>query len=365
MKKMTFLFFRVLLWFVGIIVIYIIGTLTYGTFFDFQPEKIITLENSQKAKLAVIEDSTLTFTTWNLGYGGLGAEANFFFDSEGMLRSNGKMIRPSKELVDKYVAGMAAFVKENPTDFMLFQEVDFHSKRSYYSNQFDVVSNILSDYSAIYAVNYKSDWVPIPTLEPWRAYGEVDSGLGSWSKYEPIKSTRYQLPGDFPWPTRIFQLDRCAAVQRFSVKGGKELIVINVHNSAYDKGGKLKAEQMAFLHDFFLKEYDNGNYVIVGGDWNQCPPGLQFDKLMPGKTSGYSQTNIAPDYLPTGWTWAFDDKVATNRKVRDIYKEGKTFITVIDFFLLSPNVELRSVKGYDLNFQFSDHQPVIMEVKLK
>ena len=365
MKKMTFLIFRVLLWCIGIIAIYVIGTLTYGTLFDFQPEKIITLENNQKAKLGVIEDSTLTFTTWNLGYGGLGAEANFFFDSEGMLMSNGKMIRPSKEQVGKYVAGMASFVKENPTDFMLFQEVDYHSKRSYYSNQFDSVSHILSDYSAVYAVNYKSDWVPIPTLEPWRAYGKVDAGLGSWSKYEPTKSTRYQLPGDFPWPTRIFQLDRCATVQNFKVKDDKELIVINIHNSAYDKGGKLKAAQMVFLHDFFLKEYDKGNYVIVGGDWNQCPPGFQFDKFMPGNTSGYTQTNIAADYLPADWTWAFDDKVATNRKVRDIYKEGETFITLIDFFLLSPNVELLRVKGHDLNFQYSDHQPVIMKIKLK
>lgn len=361
LKKLLRYFF----WFVGIVLVYIIGALSYGTMFDFQPEDVISLVPEQTAESEMIEDSTLTFTTWNIGYGGLGAEANFFFDKEGMLRSNGKMIRPPKNLVEKYVEGMKNFVREYPTDFMLFQEVDRHSKRSYYINQYQDVSDVLSAYSSIYAVNYQSDWVPIPTFEPWRAYGRVDAGVGSWSKYNPVTSTRYQLPGEYDWPTRIFQLDRCAAVQRYKVKGNKELVVINIHNSAYDKGGKIKAQQMSFLHDFFLAEYEKGNYVIVGGDWNQCPPGFQFDAFMPGKSGRHTQTNIADDYLPEGWTWAYDASTATNRKVGESYDKGKTFITIIDFFLLSPNVELLKVKGIDLDFQFSDHQPVTMQVELK
>ena len=227
-----------------------------------------------------------------------------------------------------------------------------------------MVGKALPGYSATYAVNYLVDWVPLPIFEPWHAYGTTNGGLGSWSKYQPKSSTRVQLPGAFDWPTKIFQLDRCVNVQRFKVKEDKELVVVNVHNSAYDKGGKLKKAQMEFLQNYFTEEYEKGNYVVVGGDWNQCPPGVQFDKFMPGNTSGYTQTNIKNDFLPSDWTWCFDPDIPTNRKVKDVYKAGETFVTLIDFFLVSPNVKLLEAKASDLNFAYSDHQPVTVTLEL-
>ena len=71
-------------------------------------------------------------------------------------------------------------------------------------------------------------------------YGEVLSGLVTFSRYQPKESTRFQLPGDYPWPDRIFHLDRCASVHRIPTNMGPELVVINIHNSAFDKGGFLK-----------------------------------------------------------------------------------------------------------------------------
>ena len=37
----------------------------------------------------------------------------------------------------------------------------------------------------------------------------------------------------------------------------------------------------------------------------------------------------------------------------------------IDGFILSPNVELVAVEGVDLGFADSDHNPVLLSVKLK
>src|SRR5690606_33678797 len=125
---------------------------------------------------------------------------------------------------------------------------------------------------AFFAPNYKVSRVPIPILEPWNAYGKVLSGLATYSRFQPYQSTRLQLPGSFAWPTRIFQLDRCVAVHRYRLSNGKELVVMNVHNSAYDADGALKRQEMAFLRELFLEEYGKGNYVLAGGDWNQCPP---------------------------------------------------------------------------------------------
>ena len=209
------------------------------------------------------------------------------------------------------------------------------------------------------------DRVPIPILEPWQVYGKVNSGLGTLSRFQPKKSTRFQLPGKFEWPTRIFQLDRCLAVHRYEVKNGKELVVFNLHNSAYDSGGFLKKQQMKYLQKKVQKEYKKGNYVVVGGDWNQCPPDFKFDTFMPENTDSYYQSNIQKDYLPNDWQWVYDPKIPTNRKTASPYVKGQSFVTLIDFFLISPNLKVKSVQGHDLGFDFSDHQPVRMEVELK
>jgi endonuclease/exonuclease/phosphatase family metal-dependent hydrolase len=69
--------------------------------------------------------------------------------------------------------------------------------------------------------------------------------------------------------------------------------------------------------------------------------------------------------MPSGWTWAYDGEVATNRKLTEKYDASKTFTTVIDFYLLSPNLKVEEVKGIHLDFQNSDHQPVKMKCSLK
>ena len=354
------LFFGFLLIFIA----YIAITLIHGTFTDFKAEEIIPLEASQASSLEVIEDSTLSFTIWNIGYGGLGAECDFFYEN-GSLRSGDHFVRPTQALSEKNLNGALSFIRTNPADFFLLQEVDLDGKRSYHINQFEAIQNILPGYSSFFAVNYDVQRVPIPVLEPWNVIGSICSGLGTYSKYQPFESIRYQLPGEYDWPTRIFQLDRCAAVHRFKTAWGKELLVVNVHNSAYDTGGTLKKQQMEWIKQYLLKEYEQGKYVIIGGDWNQCPPDFVFDAFMPGKGGKYTQTNIDADYFPSDWQWAYDPKVATNRKVAAPYEAGKTFVTLIDFFLLSPNIQLKKIKGADLDFQFSDHQPVQIEIELK
>lgn len=346
------------------VVAYVVSVLAYGTANDWVPEPVAALENRGAEALPEISDSILSFVTWNLGYGGLGEESEFFFDHGSMYFSWGRMVRAPQEAVQKNNEGVALYTESLKSDFFLYQEVDFRSKRSYFANQFELIKGLLPEYAAFFAPNYRAPVVPIPVFEPWHLYGEVESGLGTFSRYQPYSSERLQLPGDFGWPTRIFQLDRCLAVHRFRVSGGKELVAVNLHNSAYDKGGRLKAQQMAFLQRFLEEEYAKGHYVIVGGDWNQVPPFFRFDGYMPGRTQGYTQINIEPDFMPEGWQWGYDPRVPTNRKTKTPYVAGETFITLIDFFLVSPNVKIKTLKGIDQQFRFSDHQPVYMEVEL-
>ena len=336
-----------------------------GTYYDFQPVEEIALDARTQAPLKVIEDSTVSFLIWNMGYGGLGKESDFFYDDGGFFSAGDKMVRTAEIHVQKNIQGANEFIKKTPADFYLLQEVDVESKRSYFNNQLEGYEQQRPNYASFFAPNYVVDRVPIPILEPWQVYGKVNSGLGTLSRFQPKKSTRFQLPGKFEWPTRIFQLDRCLAVHRYGVNNGKELVVFNLHNSAYDSGGFLKKQQMKYLQKKVQKEYKKGNYVVVGGDWNQCPPDFKFDTFMPENTDSYYQSNIQKDYLPNDWQWVYDPKIPTNRKTASPYVKGQSFVTLIDFFLISPNLKVKSVQGYDLGFDFSDHQPVRMEVELK
>jgi endonuclease/exonuclease/phosphatase family metal-dependent hydrolase len=202
-------------------------------------------------------------------------------------------------------------------------------------------------------------------LEPWHPYGKVESGLGTYSRFQPTLAERVQLPGQQPMPKRLFELDRCLAVHRFPTAKGPELVLVNVHNSAYDRGDKIKSRQMAFVRDFAAAEFDKGNYVVLGGDWNQCPPNVQFDMFTPGFNPGYTISSMPIDFFPENWRYAYDPTTPTNRSAKDPYISGKTFLTLIDYFLVSPNVQIISVKGMAQEFSWSDHQPVHMTFRLQ
>ncbi|MEZ4886427.1 MAG: hypothetical protein R3E32_16950 [Chitinophagales bacterium] len=102
----------------------------------------------------------------------------------------------------------------------------------------------------------------------------------------------------------------------------------------------------------------------MGADWNQIPP--DFDPYQFVKKGMIPGTSIkSPENYPeAGWKWVYDGTMATNRSLRKAYAPDSTFTTVIDYFLVSPNIRVETVKGIDVDFQYSDHQPVRLEVEL-
>ncbi|MFN3940891.1 MAG: endonuclease/exonuclease/phosphatase family protein, partial [Chitinophagales bacterium] len=182
--------------------------------------------------------------------------------------------------------------------------------------------------------------------------------------FQPVTAERFQYPGKFAWPTRIFFLDRCFVISRFALQNGKHLIIINTHNSAYDETGEVKKAEMEFLRDFVISEYVNGNYVVVGGDFNQRPPKLEAQKFSEVPENTFIPPGIDRDFMPSEWYWVYDPFVPTNRHL-DTPLQDDTYKTVIDYYLVSPNVEVTAIRTLDLQFQNSDHQPVIISIRLK
>ena len=347
------------------LLLYVGGMIAYGTATDWQPAETIPLVPEGEAAQSVVDRDSLTFLNWNLGYAGLGAKSNFFYDAGGYFTAKGHMVRPPREFAEENQAGIESVVDGTPCDFYLLQECDRSARRSHWIDQYAGISKLLPGHARTFAMNFDVQYIPLPILSPWDQIGHVEGGLATFAHFTPKEAVRYDYPGQMPWPDRIFYLDRCMAVHRFPTAWGPELVVVNSHNEAYDKGGVVKKQEMAYLKRFLDAEYAKGNYVVVGADWNQCPPGVDYQLFMKDEGGTYQQLNIEAGFPSEGWKWAYDPTVPTNRKAAEVYEAGKTFVTLIDFYLLSPNVELLEVKGVDTRFQWSDHQPVRLAVRLK
>jgi endonuclease/exonuclease/phosphatase family metal-dependent hydrolase len=349
---MKFLF-RLLLWVAGIPAILILLLVLYATVTDYRPREKEVVYRSGTSCDTLSDTAVFSMLIWNIGYGGLDGKMDFFYDGGIKVRTPAGQLKKNLTSLEDFIKGV------DTVDFILLQEVDVSGKRSYYVNEVQEFTHMLGDRNTFYGKNYDVFFVPLPFSDPM---GSVNSGLLSRSRFKPADVTRISFPGRYGWPKRLFMLDRCFLVMRFPISDGKQLLVINTHNEAYDNGS-IRDQQMAYLKNFLQEEYAMGNYIVVAGDWNQCPPDLK-----PEFTGELFDTidfkGIGSDYLPSDWTWAFDNTVPSNRRLDTGYSKGKTRTTLIDFFLLSPNLRATGCRTTDLSFANSDHQPVQIKISL-
>ncbi|WP_299983485.1 endonuclease/exonuclease/phosphatase family protein [Desulfobacula sp.] len=339
----------------GLVCILVLGFVClvgYATISDYRPDPTSLVFEKQDARV-ISSQKNYKLLIWNIGYGGLSRDMDFFYDG-------GKQVRPARQIVEENISAIETFIaRRNDIDFFLLQEVDQKSKRSYSIDGYLKIEKLFPQFHSSFGKNYDVFFVPVPPSNP---LGSVLSGLQTLARFEPISVIRHSFPGNYAWPQGLFMLDRCFLVSRYLLETGKELLVINTHNSAYDDGS-LRSNQMAYLKNFLIQEYEKGNYVIVGGDWNQCPPNFNPEfQLNP--MDNENRMDIEKDYLPE-WSWAYDRKIPTNRRLVAPYDQKTTLTTVIDFFLVSPNIEVKQVQGIYLDFEHSDHHPVKLEVSLK
>lgn len=173
---------------------------------------------------------------------------------------------------------------------------------------------------------------------------------------------RIALPCPFSWPVRAANLKRCLLVSRHPVAGSdRELVIVNLHLEAYDDG-EGKIAQTKLLMQLLQEEYEKGNYVIAGGDFNQTFPG-GLDAFPIEDAEKWTPGVLSEADLPEGWRFAYDTAAATCRLLDQPYNENCQKY-VIDGFILSPNVQMEQVETVDLEFAFSDHNPVKLEITL-
>lgn len=348
------LVFRVFLCVFLALVLCVAGLFGYLTVTEFRPnasEPAETLYESER-KIVILPGETYTALSMNIGYAGLGAESDFFMDG-------GKSVQTDETFVRKNMDGIQGIIRETDWDFLLLQEVDRDSRRSYRIDEGLVIAEMIQE-NAQYITNFSCDWVPYPVP----MIGRVRSGLLSASYAEPVEGKRISLPVPFSWPVRVANLKRALLVQRFRVAGtDKQLVMINLHLEAYDDG-EGKKQQTDVLVNLIRSEYEKGNYVIAGGDFNQSFPGaLDAYPILDGEL--WTPGALSEDMLPEGWTLQYDLKTPSCRLLNaPLYSGDCKQLYVIDGFICSPNVITESVDTLDRGFEFSDHNPVLLQFTL-
>ena len=281
--------------------------------------------NGENSTASFAPGDSVSILTWNVGYAGLGEESDFFMDG-------GKQVRaPSKAIVEKNMDGIVSTVKELDADFTFLQEIEADpSTRSY----------------------------GIEEAERMRTETGLDTAHA--------RNYKCALPSPFKWPVSVANLKRCLMPVYIDLEGtDTQLVLVNLHLEAYDDG-EGKAAQTAALKSFLEQEYAKGNYVIAGGDFNQTFPG-GLDKYPIKNADLWTPGTLDDSMLPDGWHFAYDTATPTCRLDNQPYdaESDATQHYVIDGFILSPNVELTGVQTQDDGFRFSDHNPVLLNIRLK
>lgn len=358
MKK----FLKILLIIVLVIIVAVGGLFGFLTVTEFKPadvEAADTVGDSTAELLPIsASDGDFAILSWNIGYAGLGAASDFFMDG------GTHSMAADKAAVNGYLEGIKT-VCAGDYDFIMLQEVDRKSTRTYKVDE----AEALARGNSVFALNFSCPFVPNPNTLIIEPIGKVNSGLLTCSSRSIAKAERISLPCPFSWPLRVANLKRCLLVSYIPIEGSdKQLVLVNLHLEAYDSG-EGKIAQTRQLREFIKAEYDKGNYVIAGGDFNQVFPG-SLELYPNGHPDLWLPGELDESLLPEGegWKYAYDSTTPTCRLLNQPYDPSDTENTqhyVIDGFILSPNVELKNAETMDLGFANSDHNPVLINVSLK
>lgn len=311
--------------------------------------EIIQPEVSENLK----DISELTILSWNIGYGqGLGSEG-----------SKGYKKRTEEEF-SAVLDEMGMIIQSHNPDLVLIQEIDFHSKRSYYQNQFDLLKEKIKLPYAAKVVSWDAKYIPFPYWPISKHFGKVLSGGVVFSRF-PISKNEivlWEKPSSNPWWYNLYYLFRYS--QSVQVKiNQKYYWVVNNHLEAFKKVNR--EEQGLGLQKLGNQLVEEGELLLVGGDLNTVPS-VSTKK---SKFAGYPKDNYEADRTL--------DLILEIKHLKDsvpptIYSgnEGR-YVTFpcdkpdrkLDFLLYNEKHELKEFQVIGAGC-LSDHLPIMIKLNL-
>ena len=346
MKKTLKVALYILLALVLIVLAYVIYV--FAAYYRVEDMQKLGVAHCDAASAAPMEGAPQTGVTYrvssaNVGFGAYSADYSFFMDGGKESRAR------SRQAVDENMRGEVSLVKDLSPDFALFQEVDIYGTRSWHIAEDAYLDDVMenSEFNKVFAQNYDSPYLFYPLINP---HGANQSGILTLSRHPISSAVRRSLPIE-TGIMKLVDLDRCYSVSRIPMENGRELVLYNLHLSAYTSDGTIATAQLEMLCADMLAEYENGNYCVAGGEndtWAQPIP-----------------EGTIPDGLSLVVPFDVSHPVATCRTANEPYNEETTFRVTVDGFLVSDNVEAVSADVVDAGYRYSDHNPIYMDFILK
>lgn len=139
--------------------------------------------------------------------------------------------------------------------------------------------------------------------------------------------------------------------------------------SAYGNSDKIRKGQIEMLCNDMAKEYEAGNYVLCGGDFNHDLKASEED----AESCESWAFPFPRSELPEHFTFCLDllteeEQAALWNSARNAdmeYVPGVTYTVTLDGFIISDNIECLSYENVNTGYSYSDHDPVKVEFMLK
>lgn len=288
----------------------------------------------------------LVVMSWNIGYAGLGEASDFKADGGEMLRP------PSKALVRENLSGVQEVLREMKPDVVMMQEL---ARGGFLTRGVNVVSGVkaaLPGHQMFFSSDIRTRLLPGPL--------SLKHGLGTFAGVANGGTEIVRIEEE-PGPIMGFIRRRYHVQVTELDVGGKPWALINVHLSAFDEGANTRMVQLRQVLDLAAAKFAEGKAVVVGGDWNMRLAPTDFPYTADDKAQFWIH-DFPREELAEGWQVVIDPSVPSVRTNEQPYTAGVNYTTIIDGFVVSPNVQVGSVRGIDLGFRFTDHQPVVAEL---
>ena len=279
--------------------------------------------------------------SWNIGFAGLGATA-------AIDPRSAKFWRPeSVDYVRQAADGIAKAIATDPPDVWMIQE---SAERGFLTRGVPVNAILAAELPNFSFVN----WIDM-RLNALLPSLSIANGIAQLARIKSRGCRAVEVTqDDIRFFFGLFKKYYGALASRFEIEGyDKDWLIYNLHLSAFDSDAAVRYVQVGEVLKEAQAQYDDGHYVVIGGDWNMMLP-----PDGPETARGATQSPFPRDLLPENWSLAFDPNAPSVRDTTTAFDPVRSSTATIDGFVHSPNVRCHEIATRRDDFALSDHHAI-------
>lgn len=288
-----------------------------------------------------------SIVSWNVQFGA-GKTERFFY-------SGGTRVHATKAEMEAAMPALEQAVAAMAPDVLLLQEMDRHSARTLYIDEFPRFMAAGGFASGVSAPYHRARFVPSPIGNP---LGEVDMHLAIMARGPLQAAERIQLALLKENPVvQAANLKRALLTAEIPIEGHPQPLALAVtHLSAFSRGDGTLTAQVDRLVEW-IEARPEGQPWVLAGDFNLLPPGFDKSTLPPDTQALYADAVNPLERLIPKYRTVIADHLAP---------ESATYVAVgaekgdrkIDYVFVGGPIEVLEAEVVARYHALSDHLPI-------